>query len=49
MTDADGTAVFSLPADPKIPTGSAWFQALEPKNPQLGPITSNVLEIQITE
>lgn len=48
VANADGTATFSLSIAPNTPTGSAWLQALDPRDPQRGAITSNVLEIVIT-
>lgn len=48
VADIEGMASFSLPISPETPTGSAWLQALDPRDPHRGAITSNVLEILVT-
>lgn len=48
ITDADGFA--SLTINPShAGSGPVWLQALDPHDPGRGAITSNVLELQITE
>lgn len=49
VTDAEGFAEFVLNVTPQTPTGPVWLQALDRNSPTHGPITSNVLEIEIVE
>ncbi len=48
ITDADGFATLTINPS-HVNSGPVWLQALEPRDPGRGAITSNVLELQITE
>ncbi len=49
VCDLDGNAAFLVDINPETPTGPVWFQGLDRDSPTHGPVTSNVLEIEITE
>lgn len=48
VTDADGFATLEVDAS-RAPTGSVWFQAVDPTDPQRGAVVSNVMEIEFRE
>lgn len=48
-TDAEGFAQVPLVVGPNVPIGSAWLQAIDPADPSRGPITSNVMQIEVVE
>lgn len=48
VTDADGFATLQVDAS-RAPTGSVWFQAVDPTDPQRGAVVSNVMEIEFRE
>ncbi len=48
ITDSDGFAVFHIRVPRHAPLIPIWIQALDIDDPTRGPITSNVLELEIT-
>lgn len=49
LTNGEGFAELSLEVGPNIPLGLAWIQAIDPSDPNRGPITSNVMRVEIIE
>lgn len=47
--DADRVARFTIEVPPGIPHGPFWLQALDPADPTRGPITSNVMQLEVAE
>ncbi len=47
VTDADGFADFRVTIPRRMPVGPVWVQALDINDPTRGPITSNVMELEI--
>lgn len=48
-TDAEGFAVFPVPILWRAPLGPMWMQAVDINDPTRGPITSNVMEMEIID
>ncbi len=48
-TDADRIAHFTLDIPTRIPRGHLWLQAIDPRDPTRGPITSNVMQLDIMD
>ncbi len=48
-TDADHIAHFTVDIPTRIPRSHLWLQALDPRDPTRGPITSNVMQLEITD
>ncbi|GEM_PF-1602616 len=48
-TGPDHTAHFAVQLPLRIPRGHLWFQAIDPRDPSRGPITSNVMQLDIVD
>lgn len=47
VTEPDGFARFAVAVPLRAPESTAWIQTLDVNDPQRGPITSNVMEVEI--
>lgn len=47
--NSDGFAEHSLEVGPRVPAGPLWLQAIDPNDPTRGPITSNVMRVEIVD
>lgn len=48
-TGPDHTAHFTIDIPTRIPRGHLWLQALDPRDPGRGPITSNVMQLDVVD
>ena len=49
IADPDRTARFTLEAPINLPRGPLWLQAIDPSDPNRGPITSNVMQLDVVD
>ncbi|MCL4196041.1 MAG: FG-GAP repeat protein [Phycisphaerales bacterium] len=49
VAEPDRTARFTLEASPNLPRGPLWLQAIDPSDPNRGPITSNVMQLDVVD
>ncbi|MCL4196040.1 MAG: integrin alpha [Phycisphaerales bacterium] len=49
VAEPDRTARFTLEASPNLPRGPLWLQAIDPSDPNRGPITSNVMRLEVVD
>lgn len=49
LTNGEGFAELSLEVGPRVPAGPLWLQAIDPADPTRGPITSNVMLVEIVD
>lgn len=49
VTQADGMATLTINVPPDLAPGPLWIQALDTNDPTRGPITSNVMQLEITD
>lgn len=49
VTQADGMATITINVPPDTAPGPAWLQAIDPNDPARGPITSNVMLVEIVD
>jgi len=49
LTNGEGFAELSLEVGSRVPAGPLWLQAIDPADPARGPITSNVMLVEIVD
>jgi len=49
IAEPDRTARFTLEAPPNLPRGPLWLQAIDLADPVRGPITSNVMRLEVVD